>query len=128
MYSKKVMEHFKNPKYLRKMEDADAIGKVGNPTCGDLMYVYIKVRKNKEGKEIIEDISVQTFGCVAAIATSDVVCDLAKGKTLDKASNISKEDIMKELGKLPPVKIHCSILAQDGLKKAIEEYKKKESN
>jgi len=124
MYSEKVMEHFKNPKHLKKMENPSAVGKVGNPTCGDMMHVYIKVGKNEKGEEIVEDISVQTFGCVAAIATSDVVCDLAKGKTLDRASKISKDEIVKELGKLPALKYHCSILAQDGLRKAIEEYKK----
>jgi nitrogen fixation NifU-like protein len=126
MYSEKVMEHFKHPKHLRKMEQPDAVGVIGNPTCGDMMYVYIKVGK-KDGKEIIEDISVQTFGCVAAISTSDVVCDLAKGKTLEEAKKISKDDIVKELGSLPPIKLHCSVLAQDGLNKAIEEYEKKKS-
>lgn len=124
MYTEKVMEHFKHPKYLRKMKDPDAVGTVGNPTCGDMMYVYIKVGK-KDGKEIIKDISVQTFGCVAAISTSDVVCELAKGRTLEDAKKISKEDIIKELGSLPSIKIHCSILAQDGLNKAIEDYEKK---
>jgi nitrogen fixation NifU-like protein len=124
MYTEKVMEHFKNPKYLKKMKDPDATGVVGNPTCGDMMHVYIKVGK-KDGKEIIKDISVQTFGCVAAISTSDVVCELAKGMTLEDAKKISKEDIIKELGSLPSIKIHCSILAQDGLKKAIEDYEKK---
>ena len=124
MYTEKVMEHFKHPKYLKKMENPDATGIVGNATCGDMMYVYIKVGK-KDGKEIIEDISVQTFGCVAAISTSDVVCGLAKGMTLEDAKKISKEDIIKELGSLPDIKIHCSILAQDGLKKAIEDYEKK---
>jgi nitrogen fixation NifU-like protein len=124
MYTKEVMEHFKHPKYLREMKDPDAVGTVGNPTCGDMMHVYIKVGK-KDGKEIIEDISVQTFGCVAAISTSDVVCDLAKGKTLEEAKRISKDDIIKELGSLPAIKTHCSVLAQDGLNKAIEDYEKK---
>ena len=124
MYTEKVMEHFKHPKYLKKMKDPDATGVVGNPTCGDMMYVYIKVGK-KDGKEIIKDISVQTFGCVAAISTSDVVCELAKGMTLGDAKKISKDDIIKELGSLPSIKIHCSILAQDGLNKAIENYEKK---
>ncbi len=123
-YSKKVMEHFRHPKYLKKMKDADAVGVVGNPACGDIMYVYIKIG-NKNKKEIIKDISVQTLGCVAAISTSDVVCELAKGKTIEEAKKISKEDIIKELGTLPPIKTHCSVLAQDGLKKAIEDYEKK---
>lgn len=124
MYSEKVMEHFKHPKHLRKMENPDAVGIVGNPVCGDMMYVYIRVGK-KDGREIIKDISVQTFGCVAAISTSDVVCDLAKGRTLEEAKKISKDEIIKELGSLPSVKVHCSVLAQDGLKKAIEDYEKK---
>ena len=124
MYSKKGMEHFRNPKYLREMKNPDAVGNVGNAICGDVMCVYIKVGK-KNGKEIIEDISVQTFGCVAAISASDVVCELAIGKTLDEAKNISKDDVVKELGELPAVKYHCSILAQDGLRKAIEDYEKK---
>ncbi len=124
MYTEKVMEHFKHPRHLKEMKDPDAVGTVGNPTCGDMMHVYIKVGK-KDGKEIIEDISVQTFGCVAAISTSDVVCDLAKGKTMEDAKKISKEDIIKELGTLPHQKIHCSVLAQDGLNKAIEKYENK---
>lgn len=124
MYTEKVMEHFKNPKHLKKMKNPDSVGIVGNPTCGDMMYVYIKVSE-KDGKEIIEDISVQTFGCVAAVSTSDVVCELALGKTLEEAKKISKDDIIKELGSLPLIKVHCSVLAQRGLKKAIEDYEKK---
>lgn len=125
MYSDKVLEHFKKPHNLRELKNADGIGKVGNPTCGDLLWVYIKVGKNKEGKEIIEDIGVKTFGCVAAIASSSVTTDLAKDKTLEEAKKISKDDILKELGQLPPIKVHCSVLAQDGLKKAIEDYENK---
>ncbi|MBW2974814.1 iron-sulfur cluster assembly scaffold protein [Candidatus Woesearchaeota archaeon] len=125
MYSQKVMERFKNPKHLKKMKNPDAVGTVGNAICGDMMYVYIKVDK-KGGKEIIKDISVQTFGCVAAISTSDVVCDLALGKTLEEARKISKDDIIKELGSLPEIKTHCSVLAQNGLIKAIDNYKKKQ--
>lgn len=125
MYTEKVMENFKHPKNLKEIEDADGIGKIGNPTCGDVMWVYIKVEKNKEGKEIIKDIGVKTFGCVAAIASSSITTELAKGKTLGEAKKISKDDILKALGDLPPVKRHCSVLAQDGLKKAIEDYEKK---
>ena len=124
MYTEEVMNHFKKPKHLKEMKDPDSVGVVGNPSCGDIMHVYIKVGK-KDGKEVIEDASVQTFGCVAAIATSDIVCDLAIGKSLEEAKKISKEDIIKELGNLPSQKIHCSVLAQDGLKKAIEDYEKK---
>lgn len=122
MYTEKVMEHFRNPKFLRKMKNPDAIGKVGNPACGDIMYVYIKV--NKKSK-VIEDISVQTFGCVAAVSSSDVLCELALGKTLDEAEKINRNDIIKELGDLPLVKRHCSVLAQEGLQKAIQEYREK---
>ena len=124
MYSEKVMEHFRHPHNLKEIKDADGIGKIGNPTCGDVMWVYIKVEK-KDGKEIIKDIGVKTFGCVAAIASSSITTELAKGKTIEEAKKISKDDILKGLGSLPPVKAHCSVLAQDGLKKAIEDYEKK---
>ena len=127
MYSDKVLEHFKKPHNLRELKNADGIGKIGNPTCGDVMWVYIKVGK-KDGKEIIEDIGVKTFGCVAAIASSSVTTELAKGKTLEEAKNINKDDILKELGNLPSLKVHCSVLAQDGLKKAIKDYERKKKS
>ena len=127
MYTNKVMEHFRNPKFLRKMEDPDAIGRVGNPTCGDVMHVFIKVGMNN-GNEIIKDISVQTFGCVAAVSSSDVLCELALGKKLEDVEKISRDDIIKELGELPPIKVHCSVLAQEGLQKAIKEYREKNKN
>lgn len=121
-YSKKVMEHFLNPKNLGEIENADGVGKVGNLKCGDIMYIYIKVSKNKEGKEIIEDIKFKTLGCAAAIATSSMITELAKGKTLTEAYNIDKSDVSDSLGGLPPVKMHCSNLASDGLKEAINDY------
>lgn len=124
MYTEKVMEHFRNPKFLRKMKDPDAVGKVGNPNCGDIMYVYIRVGK-ENNKEVIEDISVETFGCVAAVSSSDVLCGLAFGKTLEEAEKISRDDIIKELGDLPSIKRHCSVLAQEGLQKAIKNYREK---
>ncbi|MDP7141336.1 MAG: iron-sulfur cluster assembly scaffold protein [Candidatus Woesearchaeota archaeon] len=124
MYSKKVMKIFKNPKHIGELKNADGIGKVGNPTCGDVMEISIKV-KNKAGKEIVEDIKVKTFGCVAAISSSDILCDMVKGKTIEEVSEITKDDVVKELGKLPPNKIHCSLLAVDALKRAVENYKKK---
>jgi len=125
MYSQKVMDLFKCPHNMGEIKDADGIGKVGNPVCGDLMEVYIKVGKNKEGKEILTDIKVKTFGCVAAIATSSIITDMAKGKTLEEAKKISKGDIAKELGGLPPIKMHCSVLSSEGLLKAIENYEMK---
>jgi len=128
MYSEKVMEHFKHPHNLKEIKDADGIGKVGNPVCGDLMWVYIQVEKNKEGKEYIKDIGVKTFGCVAAIATSSMITELAKGKTLEEAKKITRDDIKDALDGLPPIKVHCSNLSADGLKKAIEDYEKKKKS
>jgi len=128
MYNEKVMESFKNPKHAGEIKDANGSGKVGNPVCGDLMEVFIKVKKeNKDGNEIeiIEDCKVKTFGCVAAFASSDVLCDLAIGKTLDEALNITKQDILNELGEVPKEKVHCSVLASDALKRAIEDHKKR---
>ncbi len=124
LYSEKVMEHFKNPRNMGEMKDADAVGEVGNPVCGDLMYIYIKVGK-ENGKEIIKDISFQTFGCAAAIATSSMITELAKGKTLDEAIKITRKDVADALDGLPPIKMHCSNLAADGLRTAIENYRKK---
>lgn len=124
MYSEKVMEHFKNPKFTGEIKSPDGTGKVGNPVCGDVMEVYIKVGKNKDGKEFLEDIKVKTFGCVSAIASSDILCEMVKGKTLDEALKITNRDVVNELGGLPPAKIHCSVLAADALKKAIEAHRK----
>ena len=123
-YSKKVIEHFVSPKNFGRIKDASGIGKVGNPRCGDVMEIFIKVEK-KDGQETIKDIKFQTLGCAAAVATSDMICDLVKGKTLPEALKINYHSIIKELGDLPPVKVHCSVLAQEGLKAAIEDYYKK---
>ncbi len=117
LYSKKLMKRFTNPKFVKRLKKPDAVGEVGNMKCGDIMHLEIKV-KNHE----ISDIGFQTFGCGAAIATSDVVCELAKGRTLAKAKKISKNDIVKKLGGMPPIKIHCSILGIQALKKAIKNY------
>ena len=111
------MDHFANPRNCEKMEDPDGVGTVGNPTCGDLMTIYIEV-----DDDVITDISFQTFGCGAAIATSSMITEIAVGKTLDEALNISRNDVAEELDGLPPVKMHCSNLAADGLKAAIENY------
>jgi nitrogen fixation NifU-like protein len=122
MYSEKVMEHFKNPKNVGEILDADGVGEVGNPTCGDLMTMYIKV---KDG--IIADIKFKTFGCAAAIATSSMTTELAMGKTLDEAVRITRGDVAGALDGLPPIKMHCSNLAADALHAAIEDYKARKS-
>ena len=123
LYSKKVMQAFTHPKNVGEIKDADGIGKVGNPVCGDIMYVYIKVGK-KNGKEIIKDIKFKTMGCAAAIATSSMITELAKGMTLQQALKITREDVAKSLGGLPPIKMHCSNLAADALHEAIKNYRK----
>lgn len=122
MYTQKVIEHFKNPHNYGRMKNPDGFGQVGNIVCGDVMWLYIKVGKNKKGEEIIEDIKFKTLGCAAAIATSSIITDLAKGKTLKGALEISKDKVTKSLGGLPPVKIHCSVLATDALAEAIYDY------
>ena len=120
MYSEKVMEHFSNPRNVGDIEDADGVGTVGNPVCGDLMTIYIKVKDN-----VIEDIKFKTFGCGAAIATSSMVTEMAMGKTIEEALEITRNDVANELEGLPPVKMHCSNLAADALHAAIDDYKKK---
>jgi nitrogen fixation NifU-like protein len=119
-YTEKVMEHFRNPRNMGVMENPDGVGEVGNPACGDVMTVQIKVKDNR-----ISDIKFQTFGCIAAIATSSMITELAKGKTLDEAMKITRNDVAGELGGLPPIKMHCSNLAADALHAAIEDYLKK---
>lgn len=121
-YTKKVIEHFKNPHNYGKIKNPDGIGKVGNPICGDVMYLYVKITKNKKGEETIKDIKFETYGCPAAIAVSSVITDLAKGKTIEKALKIKREKIIKSLGGLPPIKYHCSLLAVDALSEAIYDY------
>jgi len=121
MYSELVLEHFNNPRNVGSMPDADGAGLVGNPVCGDLMKIYIKVRDNR-----IKDIKFQTFGCGAAIASSSIVTEMVKGKTLDEALAVSNEAVAEALGGLPPTKMHCSNLAADALHKAIEDYKTKQ--
>lgn len=120
MYTEKVMEHFRKPRNMGEMPDADGVGTVGNPVCGDLMTIYIKVKDNR-----IADIKFKTFGCGAAIATSSMITELAKGKTLEEAMKITRSDVAESLGGLPPIKMHCSNLAADGLHAAIEDYFKK---
>lgn len=124
-YSPKVLEHFRKPHNYGSIKDADGVGEVGNLTCGDVMKLYIKVSKNKQNQEIIKDIKFETLGCAAAIATSSVVTDLAKGKTLVEAIKINNADVIKALDNLPTIKIHCSLLAADALIEAIYNYYKK---
>ena len=120
VYSKKVMDHFTNPRNVGVIENPDGFGKVGNPVCGDLMEMYIKVEN-----DIITDIKFKTFGCGSAIATSSMVTELAIGKTIDESLEITRNDVADELDGLPPQKMHCSNLAADALHAAIEDYKKK---
>jgi nitrogen fixation NifU-like protein len=124
-YNKKVMQHFMHPKNVGEIKNAEGIGKVGNITCGDIMWVYIKIGKNKKRQEFIKDIKFKTMGCAAAIATTDVVTELAKGKTLGEAMKITNNDVVKVLGGLPPVKYHCSLLAEEAITEAIYDYFRK---
>jgi nitrogen fixation NifU-like protein len=118
MYSEKVMEHFQNPRNVGEIKDADGVGEIGNAVCGDIMKLYIKVKDNR-----ILDAKFQTFGCGAAIATSSMVTELVKGKTLEEAEKISRDTVAEALDGLPPIKMHCSNLAADALHKAIEDYR-----
>ena len=118
-YTKELLKHFKNPKFVKPIKNPSGIGEVGNMTCGDVMKLSIKVKDNK-----IKDIGFNTFGCAAAIASSDVVCELVKGKTIEEAKKIKKEDIVKSLGGMPKIKVHCSVLGIKALKKAIEDFEK----
>jgi nitrogen fixation protein NifU and related proteins len=121
-YSKKVMDNFLRPKNMGEIKDADIVGKVGNPVCGDIIFVYLKIDKNKENKPYIKDIKFKTLGCAAAISTSSMITELAKGKTLEEAKKITRDDVAFSLDGLPPIKMHCSNLAADALHKAIDEY------
>ena len=122
LYSEKVMDHFRNPRNIGEMENPDGIGYVGNPVCGDIMELYIKVKDN-----IITDAKFKTFGCGAAIATSSMVTELVKGKTIEEAQQISNRAVAEALGGLPPVKMHCSVLAEEALKLAIEDYQSRKT-
>ncbi len=117
LYSKKVMEHFEHPRNVGEMKDPDGVGHVGNPVCGDIMELYIRVRDDK-----IIDASFRTFGCGAAIATSSMITGMVKGKTIEEALKISNKAVVEALDGLPPVKMHCSVLAKDALKSAIDDF------
>lgn len=122
MYSENVIDRFTNPRNTGMIKGADGVGTVGNPTCGDIMKIYLKVED-----ETIIDAKFQTFGCAAAISSSDVAIDLIKGKTIDEALKVTNKDVLAQLGELPPVKIHCSILAQEGIQAAVEDYRKRQA-
>lgn len=121
MYSDKVMDHFQNPRNIGAIEDADGVGTVGNPVCGDVMKMYLKIENN-----IIVDVKFKTFGCASAIATSSMATEMIKGKTVDEALMLTNKAVAEALDGLPPVKMHCSILAEEAVKSAIEDYKSKQ--
>lgn len=123
-YSKKVLEHFTRPHNQGVIKNASGVGMVGNPVCGDLMKIYIKVKNDKEKGDIISAIKFETLGCASAIATSSMVTDLAKGKTVEEAMKITRNDVADALDGLPPIKMHCSNLADEALHEAIKDYKK----
>lgn len=118
IYSKKVMEHFRNPRNFGEIKNPDGIGKVGNRRCGDVMHLYIKIGKG----DVIKEIRFKTLGCAAAIATSSIITDIVKGKTIKEALKVGNKDIVESLEGLPPIKIHCSLLAIDALSEAIYDY------
>ncbi|MHC4870456.1 MAG: Fe-S cluster assembly scaffold protein NifU [Planctomycetota bacterium] len=120
MYSKEVMDHFSNPRNMGEIENPDGVGEVGNPTCGDMMKITISVDNDK-----ISDVKFKTLGCGAAIATSSIITEMAKGKSVDEAEKISRQDVADALGGLPPNKMHCSNLAADGLQEAINDFRSK---
>lgn len=121
-YSEKVMDHFFNPRNVGTIEDADAIGEVGNAKCGDIMKMYMKIENN-----VIVDVKFQTFGCGAAVATSSMITELIKGKSVDEALEISNKQVAEALDGLPPIKMHCSNLAESAVKAAVEDYRKKQN-
>jgi len=122
-YSEILMDHFKNPRNQGEIKDADGVGEVGNPVCGDMMKIYIKVGKNAKGEEMIDDVKFQTLGCGAAIASSSMLTEMAKGQPIEEVLKITREQIAEKLGGMPKEKIHCSVLAAEGLKKAVANYR-----
>ncbi|MGQ9621921.1 MAG: Fe-S cluster assembly scaffold protein NifU [Candidatus Caldatribacteriaceae bacterium] len=124
MYTEKVLEHFRSPRNVGRIEDADGIGKVGNPVCGDVMVMYLRIRDER-----IEDAKFETFGCDAAIATSSMATELIKGKSIEEALKLTNKAVAEALGGLPPHKMHCSVLAEEAVRAAIEDYwRKKEKS
>ena len=125
IYSKEVMKHFKTPQNVGKMKKPDALGRAGNVRCGDLMYFYLKISKDKKGRDIIKDVKFETYGCTIAIANTSLLSTMIKGKTLKEALKVTKEDLVKKFGNVPLIKIHCSLLAVDALAAAAYDYYKK---
>jgi len=121
LYTKEIMKHFKNPKNIGVIKNADGVGRVGNMQCGDIMELYIKVKKVK-GREIISDVKFQTFGCVVALAVSSMLTTIVKNKTIEEAIKITNKNILEKSGPVPPIKVHCSVLAADALHEAIYNY------
>lgn len=120
-YNDKVIEHYANPRNVGEIKDASGVGEVGNPVCGDIMRMYLKIEN-----DVITDVKFKTFGCGAAIASSSVSTEMIKGKTVDEALKLTNKDVINELGGLPPVKLHCSVLAEEAIKKAIADYLRKQ--
>lgn len=124
MYNERVIKEFSNPQNVGELKDANAVGTVGNATCGDIMKIFMKINEN----DVIEDVSFQTFGCAAAIATSSVATAMIKGKTVDEALKLTNQQVIDELGGLPPQKLHCSVLAEEAIKEAINNYLREYKN
>jgi nitrogen fixation NifU-like protein len=125
LYNETVMDHFMNPRNVGTIENADGVGETGNPSCGDVMKMYLKIDKNANGEEVIKDIKFQTFGCGAAVASSSMTTELVKGKTLKEAEELTSKEVAEELGGLPPIKMHCSNLGAQALQAAIKDYQAK---
>ncbi len=123
MYNEKIMDHFMHPRNVGEIEDADGVGEVGNPQCGDIMKIYLTIED-----DVIVDVKFKTFGCAAAIATSSMATELVKGKTIDEALKITNKAVAEALDGLPPIKMHCSVLAEQAIKAAIEDYRDKRDN
>jgi nitrogen fixation protein NifU and related proteins len=124
-YNPKIVDHFMNPRNVGEIPDADGVGTVGHPSCGDIVRIYIKVQE-KEGKKVIAKVRFKTFGCTTAVATSSIATEMILGKTVDEVLAIKNEDVAKELGGLPPIKMHCSVLAEDAIRAAMADYYKKQ--
>lgn len=123
MYSEKVMDHFSNPRNVGEIENADGVGQVGNPRCGDIMKVYLKIEN-----DVIVDVKFKTFGCGAAVATSSMATELIKGKTIEEASKLTNKAVLEALDGLPPAKVHCSVLAEEAVAAAINDYRRKQGH